>query len=219
MFNAKLSTLTFGTLQIVAALALLPVTLAQPADRPATREIEIIVEGGYKPERIAVQEGERIRLRFVRKDFGPCTREVVFPQLGIRRELPTNKPVIVELPVLSPGAYEFKCGMNMTKGLLVVSTGSSALREAAGQPRRHGVDSALDRFQARARRLHHALQRGGDLSPNRHDGPSRAHAFEPGVQRRTILRDSASELASEVEMGEDRDVGHGELLAQAHAID
>ena len=93
---------------------------AYAQDGPAVREIEVVVEGGYKPKRIEVPKGERIRLRFVRKEHGSCTREVLFPKLGIRRELPTNQPVTIELPALEPGEYEFRCGMNMIKGAVVV---------------------------------------------------------------------------------------------------
>lgn len=94
-------------------------TYAQPA--PAVREIEVIVEGGYKPKRIEVGKGEAVRLRFVRKEHGSCTKEVLFPKLGIKRELPTNQPIVIELPTLEPGEYEFRCGMNMIKGTLIVS--------------------------------------------------------------------------------------------------
>lgn len=93
---------------------------AQAAAQAAPREIEIVVEGAYKPSRIEVREGERVRLKFVRKDYGSCTREVVFPKLDIRRELPTNKPVSIDLPLLAPGEYTFHCGMKMVKGTLVV---------------------------------------------------------------------------------------------------
>lgn len=93
---------------------------AQAAAQAVVREIEIVVEGAYKPSRIEVREGERVRLKFVRKDYGACTREVVFPKLDIRRELPTNKPVSIDLPPLAPGEYPFHCGMKMVKGTLVV---------------------------------------------------------------------------------------------------
>ncbi|WP_437944660.1 cupredoxin domain-containing protein [Sorangium sp. So ce296] len=92
-----------------------------PAPSPqAVREIEIVVDGGYKPSRIVVTEGERVRLKVVRRDYSPCSREVVFASLGIRRELPTNVPVVIDLPALSPGEIEFKCGMNMLRGVIVV---------------------------------------------------------------------------------------------------
>ena len=96
---------------------------AQTHQHANVREVEIVVEGTYKPQRIEVREGEHVRLRFVRKDHGPCTREVVFPKLNIRRELPTGQPVTVELSALAPGEYEFKCGMNMIKGVLIVAAG------------------------------------------------------------------------------------------------
>ena len=44
----------------------------------------------------------------------------MFPGLDIRRELPTDQPVVIELPALAVGEYEFKCGMNMIKGVLEV---------------------------------------------------------------------------------------------------
>ena len=90
-------------------------------EAPSVREIEVIVDGGYKPAHIDVRKGERVRLRFVRKEHGPCTKEVLFPKLGIRRELPTDQPVVIELPALEPGEYEFKCGMNMIKGTIAVA--------------------------------------------------------------------------------------------------
>ncbi|WP_437976322.1 cupredoxin domain-containing protein [Sorangium sp. So ce295] len=55
-----------------------------------------------------------------RGDHSPCTREIVLASLGIRRELPTNVPAVIDLPALSPGEIEFKCGMNMLRGVIVV---------------------------------------------------------------------------------------------------
>ena len=84
-------------------------------------EVTVVVDQGYSPQRIEAQEGQRLRLKFVRKDYGPCTRHVVFPTLDIRRELPSGEATLVELPALRAGEYEFKCGMNMIKGVIVVS--------------------------------------------------------------------------------------------------
>lgn len=113
---------------LLAALSLATLTGSAPtstataeAMRPAeVREIEVIVDGGYQPSRITVTAGERIRLRFIRRDHSPCTREVVFPGLDLRRELPTGQPVVLELPALAAGEYEFRCAMHMIRGRLVV---------------------------------------------------------------------------------------------------
>jgi plastocyanin domain-containing protein len=109
------------TASITAPALVAPPALAEePPTSPAVREIEIVVDGGYKPGRINIQEGERVRLKFLRKDYSPCTREVVFAALGIRRELPTNVPVVIEIPAQSPGEIPFACGMNMVRGVIVV---------------------------------------------------------------------------------------------------
>jgi plastocyanin domain-containing protein len=95
---------------------------AEPvAQAAAVREVEVVIfEGTYNPNRIELHEGERLRIKFVRKEGTSCSNEVVFPQLSIRRELPLNKPVLIDLPPLSAGEYEFKCGMNMVRGTIVV---------------------------------------------------------------------------------------------------
>lgn len=97
---------------------------AAAADTPAAapvREVPIVVNAGYTPSRVEVKAGERVRLVFTRTEYGGCTREVVFPELGIRRELPTNQPVAIDLPALAAGTYGFHCGMNMIHGTVVVS--------------------------------------------------------------------------------------------------
>ncbi|UJR84354.1 cupredoxin domain-containing protein [Sandaracinus amylolyticus] len=110
---------------LVLALALGSGVVAVPrtesmASAQEVREIEIVVRGSYQPNRIVVREGERVRLRFVRHEYASCTREVVFPALGIRRELPPHQPVVIELPQLAVGEHEFRCGMNMVRGTIVV---------------------------------------------------------------------------------------------------
>ena len=104
-----------------ASSAVAPSAAAQAHEHAAVREIEIVVEGAYKPNRIEVRQGERVRLKIIRKEYNGCTREIVFPKLNITRELPTNKIVYIDLPALQAGDYEFKCGMNMIKGVLVVT--------------------------------------------------------------------------------------------------
>jgi RNA polymerase sigma factor (sigma-70 family) len=47
---------------------------ARAQDAAPAREIEIVVHGGYQPNRITITEGERVRLRFVRHEYSSCTR-------------------------------------------------------------------------------------------------------------------------------------------------
>jgi plastocyanin domain-containing protein len=109
------------SLATLVGAALSPQTTEASAPESAqVREIEVIVDGGYQPGRITIAEGERVRLRFIRREHSPCTREVVFPGLDIRRELPTNQPVSIDLPALAVGEYEFRCAMNMIRGTITV---------------------------------------------------------------------------------------------------
>lgn len=85
----------------------------------AARELLIRVDRGWPPA-IRVRQGERVKLQLVREEDRPCTREIVFPSLGIRRTLPVGKPVTVALRPERVGTIEFTCGMNMLRGTLEV---------------------------------------------------------------------------------------------------
>lgn len=85
------------------------------------QEIRVTVDGGYAPASVAVQAGRPVRLLFDRRDKGSCTEEVVLPDFGIRRFLPTGATTAVEFTPASPGSYAFTCGMGMVRGTLVVN--------------------------------------------------------------------------------------------------
>lgn len=122
MLKHLFAAITLAALPLPAGPALqISTARAQASETQPAREIEIIVEGGYRPNRIEIRAGERVRLKFLRKEHDACTKEVVIAALGIRRELPPNEPVLVDLPALQPGVYEMKCGMNMIRGTLVVT--------------------------------------------------------------------------------------------------
>jgi len=116
----RLVLLALPPLSWAGAASLPAQTSAQAPAGQAVREVEIVVDGGYRPSRIEVSEGERVRVVFVRRDYSPCTREVVFPALGIRRELPTDARIVIDLGVLAAGEYGFECGMRMIRGTIVV---------------------------------------------------------------------------------------------------
>jgi plastocyanin domain-containing protein len=107
------------TFLVAAGVTIAADARAEPSHHEV-REIEIIVQAGYKPNRIELAEGEHVALRFIRKESSGCSREVVFPALGIRKELPDGTPVVIHLPALKVGEYEFRCGMDMIRGKIVV---------------------------------------------------------------------------------------------------
>ena len=104
------------------------VTVAAPATpdasggstaAPAVPEVRIRVRGGYDPGTIRVPAGRPVRLVFEREDTSSCSEEIVLPDFGIRRFLPTGKKVAIEVTPPEARRYEFHCGMGMLHGALI----------------------------------------------------------------------------------------------------
>src|SRR5512145_2927440 len=69
------------------------------ASGPArAQELEVTVEKGYRPARLTARAGSPLRVTFLRNETSGCSKEVVFPGLGIRRALPTGERVSIDLP-------------------------------------------------------------------------------------------------------------------------
>ena len=64
--------------------------------------------------------GTPVALMFTRISEESCAKEVVFPSLNIRKELPLNQAVQVTFDMPASGAVAFECGMGMLKGSVVV---------------------------------------------------------------------------------------------------
>lgn len=88
-------------------------------------EVTIVVRGGYSPATIRVPAGRPVRLVFDRQETSSCSEEVVFPDFGVRRFLPTGKRTTVEITPPSPGRYEFACGMGMLHGAVIAEGGAA----------------------------------------------------------------------------------------------
>jgi len=75
---------------------------------------------GFDPALIAAKAGQPLKLAFFRPNAANCAREVVFPGLGIRKELPPGQTVVVDITPPKRGRLGFECGMKMLKGQLIV---------------------------------------------------------------------------------------------------
>ena len=84
------------------------------------QEVDVVVKGGYSPDRIEVRQGRPVRLNFLRQETNPCTEQVIFGEFGIARDLPVGRSVAVQFTPEEPGEYTFHCGMNMVRGRLIV---------------------------------------------------------------------------------------------------
>jgi hypothetical protein len=75
---------------------------------------------GFDPASIDAKAGQPLKLAFFRPNAANCAREVVFPALGIRKELPPGETTVVDVTPPKSGTFGFACGMNMLKGQLIV---------------------------------------------------------------------------------------------------
>ncbi|HVX23349.1 MAG TPA: heavy metal translocating P-type ATPase [Acidimicrobiales bacterium] len=96
------------------------VTAAMVADS-GVQEISVVVDGGYQPSRVLARAGVPIRMRFDRRDDGPCSERVLIPDAGVDATLASGDTTDIDLPALSPGSHEFRCGMGMLHGTIDVT--------------------------------------------------------------------------------------------------
>ncbi len=93
---------------------------AARAGAGGVQEVEVLVRGGYTPDRIEVTQGRPVRLTFLRQESNACTEQLVLSDFGLSRVLPEGERVSVEFTPDKAGEFTFHCGMNMVRGTLVV---------------------------------------------------------------------------------------------------
>jgi plastocyanin domain-containing protein len=82
--------------------------------------VDIIVDGGYSPEVISISKGKTTKLNFIRKDPTTCLEYVVLPDFKIRKQLPLNQKIVVEVTPQTIGEFTYHCDMNMYHGKIIV---------------------------------------------------------------------------------------------------
>jgi RND family efflux transporter MFP subunit len=92
---------------------------AQAAPGVQTARVTVS-EQGFEPSQLTLRAGVPARITFLRTSDKTCGTEVVFPALQIKRALPLNEPVTVDLTPQNSGSLTFICGMNMLRGTIVV---------------------------------------------------------------------------------------------------
>lgn len=82
--------------------------------------VDIIVNGGYNPEVISIKKDRAVKINFLRQDPSSCLEEVVISDFNIRRYLPINEKVTINLLPSKSGDFNYSCGMNMYHGTIRV---------------------------------------------------------------------------------------------------
>ena len=86
----------------------------------ASDSIDIMVDGGYQPDTISIPYGKTTKLNFLRKDSNSCLEDVVLSDFKIKKSLPMNEKVTIEITPDKKGSFDFSCGMGMFHGKLIV---------------------------------------------------------------------------------------------------
>ena len=95
---------------------------ATTAAAAGARAVPIAVDNkGFTPSSVDVKKGEKVQLIFTRTSAETCATEVVFPEINLKKELPLNKAVAVDVPTDAARTLAFQCGMGMYKSKLVIN--------------------------------------------------------------------------------------------------
>lgn len=87
---------------------------------PGAPEIRIQVGAhGYEPSEAQAPAGKPVRLIFTRTTDEGCGQQLVFPSLDLRKDLPLNQAVPVDVTMPASGSLAFTCGMDMYRGSVV----------------------------------------------------------------------------------------------------
>lgn len=80
-------------------------------------------ERGFSPKSLPLPKGgpgSTASVTFVRTTDATCATEVVIPDLNVKKGLPLNQSVAIDVPTDTARTLTFQCGMGMYKGALVV---------------------------------------------------------------------------------------------------
>jgi RND family efflux transporter MFP subunit len=100
-----------------------PASPTQGDTRPEKKSQEVrvtVTDTSFEPQRVTLRPGIPARLTFTRTSDKTCATAVVFASLNIRRDLPLNVAVTIDIPPQKRGELAFACGMKMLSGTVIV---------------------------------------------------------------------------------------------------
>lgn len=87
---------------------------------PAGAVLVNVSSAGFEPMHIPAKAGQQLKLAFYRADAQNCAQQVIFPGLGIKKDLPPGQTVEIDVTPRKTGTLGFSCGMKMLHGDLLV---------------------------------------------------------------------------------------------------
>ncbi len=117
----RLATNAFGFATLLVLMLAPAACKNSSADDARSGNIAITADDkGFTPPSVTLKKGEKSTLVFTRTTDQTCATAVVFPDLKIKKDLPLNVPVSIDIPTDTARSLSFQCGMAMFKGAVVV---------------------------------------------------------------------------------------------------
>jgi P-type Cu+ transporter len=80
---------------------------------------------GFVPDTVKLTAGVPADLVFTRTTPSGCAAQVHIPDFAVAKTaLPQGEPVTIRIKPTAAGVHEFRCGMNMLRGVIVVEPGA-----------------------------------------------------------------------------------------------
>lgn len=105
-------------LSLASLLAAIP-TLAENSEKKIS---VTVTEAGFSPNSINVKPGTEVTLNVTRITDQTCSTEILVPSKNIKKSLPLNQKIAVDLGIVEKGTIKFGCAMNlMDSGMIFVN--------------------------------------------------------------------------------------------------
>ena len=103
-------------MKFILALSMLLITSYSFAKEESQIVNLTVTEKGFVPSSVNVRAGSNVELKITRKTDSTCATQIQIPSKKIKKDLPLNKTVSIEIGKLEKGEISFGCGMDMMVG-------------------------------------------------------------------------------------------------------
>ncbi len=89
--------------------------------QPQEVYVKALSTGRYDKAEVQVKAGVPVRFHFSADANAGCGRQLVIPDFGVRLVSQGGEEQVATFTPTKPGRYAYRCGMNMFRGVMVVS--------------------------------------------------------------------------------------------------
>lgn len=104
---------------IIAVLTSTQLVWAVTHEKIQIVEIQV-TEKGFEPSSFDVSPGTVVTLKVTRKTDTTCATQIKIPAKKLKKDLPLNQTVSIDIGKLEKGEIRFTCGMDMISGKILV---------------------------------------------------------------------------------------------------